>query len=412
MKRLIICCDGTWNKASAKHPTNVNLTAQLIAPYDENGVPQVVFYDQGVGTSHLINEAIETRLAGAFGWGLFDNVADAYRFIVLNYEPGDEIFIFGFSRGAFTARSLAGMLRKCGVVPKSQIKKLDRVFEFYKDAATHPDSDQAQKFRMEHSPQIVLKDRDREWRLLHGVSHDETNQLPILCVKYIGVWDTVGALGVPQHLLISRLAGTKKKYAFHDQKLSSTVKSARHAVAVDEDRLSFAPSLWDNLDDLNGRFDGTPYQQLWFPGDHGSVGGGGDVVGLSHDALLWVLEGAIEQGLAVDKFRMDALREDINPTAALKNVSKPGGLIERIYRRGARVGPQRASELANSTLDRLEFETKEKNFEPYRPRTLHSIHQGKQKFSRPLDLKRPEYAVSDESKDVEGGEENIAQSQS
>lgn len=99
MKRIAIFCDGTWNRIS-KSPTNVVLGAQLLLPVADDGAQQLTYYRQGVGTSWLISQTLETYLAGAFGLGLFDNIADAYRFLVFNYQTGDEIYIFGFSRGA------------------------------------------------------------------------------------------------------------------------------------------------------------------------------------------------------------------------------------------------------------------------------------------------------------------------
>src|SRR5690606_16747251 len=189
-------------------------------------------------------------LQGAFGWGLFEKIEAAYRFLMFNYEPGDEVYIFGFSRGAYTARSLAGLIRKCGIAPRSQAGRIREIFEFYKDAATKPDSDEAQQKRMIWSPDVVLKELDRKWRIEHGADPVSVASAKLLTIRYVGVWDTVGALGVPKHLLVNSFFPTKK-YEFHDHQLSSTVNAARHAVATDERRRSFEPSLWDNLDILN-----------------------------------------------------------------------------------------------------------------------------------------------------------------
>ena len=144
MKRLAIFCDGTWNQL-AKEPTNVVLGAQMLLPYSDGGTQQLIFYKQGVGTTYLLHPKIESWLAGAFGLGLFDNVADAYRFLVFNYNTGDEIYIFGFSRGAFTARSLAGLIRKCGIVTRDKLDKVEAAFAFYRERGpgTEPDDDRA-----------------------------------------------------------------------------------------------------------------------------------------------------------------------------------------------------------------------------------------------------------------------------
>lgn len=371
MKRIAIFCDGTWNRMSAEQPTNVLLSAQLVLPADSSGVAQVTYYDEGVGTT---GGRISTILAGAFGRGLLDKIEAAYRFLIFNYEPGDEIFIFGFSRGAYTARSLAGLIRKCGIVPRGLAGKIREIFEFYKDAATHPDSDEAQRRRMALCPAIILKDADRGWRLDHGADPDLVAAAKPLVVRYVGVWDTVGALGIPQHIpLIGLLSG--KKYQFHDTDLSSTVRSARHAVAIDETRLSFAPALWSNLETLNATTSGVDkYHQLWFPGDHGSVGGGGDIRGLSNDAMAWIMEGAEAEGLALNETALATLKALSDPIAPLSNQTKPPGWVDRfLYWRGPRDGPQQKRMLSESTLARLAYEGKGEGFRAYRPETLRAV---------------------------------------
>jgi uncharacterized protein (DUF2235 family) len=370
MKRLAIFCDGTWNRMSAEHPTNVLIGAQLVLPADANGVQQITYYDEGVGTN---GGKVGTLLEGAFGWGLLEKIEAAYRFLIFNYEPGDEIFIFGFSRGAYTARSLAGLIRKCGIVPRSQAGKIREIFEFYKDTLTKPDSDEAQRRRMAWSPDVVIKEIDRQWRLDHGGDAAVVAAAKPLIIRYLGVWDTVGALGVPSHLFLNSFF-PKKKYEFHDTELSSTVHAARHAVAVDERRLSFSPSLWSNLDTLNalaGR-EGK-YRQIWFPGDHGSVGGGGDIRGLSNDALAWIIDGAAAEGLLVDTQKLELLREKADALAPLRNQSKGPGLLDRISQLGDREGPQQVALLSESTKLRLAYEAKAQAWQPYRPGTLKAV---------------------------------------
>src|SRR5689334_4218024 len=117
MKRLVVCCDGTWNKPDAQTVTNIEKIARTVQtdPADAGGVQQLVYYVSGVGAGSYKADRI---LGGAFGFGLFHNVIAAYRFLAQNYEPGDEIFVFGFSRGAFTARSVAGMVARVGLVTR------------------------------------------------------------------------------------------------------------------------------------------------------------------------------------------------------------------------------------------------------------------------------------------------------
>lgn len=371
MKRIAIFCDGTWNRMSADEPTNVLIAAQSVLARGRNNVPQVVHYNEGVGTSYVVNEWVETRLAGAFGLGLFAKVEDAYRVLIFNYEPGDEIFIFGFSRGAFTARSLAGLIRKCGIVPRANGKAIKKAFDFYKEIESKPDEGKAQQFRMDNSPGTVAKEEDRAWRIAHGAGPEAVANTPLLTIKYIGVWDTVMALGLPKHLGISKLTGKIGSYEFHDAKLSSTVHAARHAVAIDEMRRSFEPTLWENLDTLNAG-GGTLYQQAWFPGEHGSVGGGGDVRGLSNNALSWILEGAEQQGLLFDGDMLAKARLTIDPFAALRNSSTEPGWTDRFYGRAPRAAPLKGDILAPITVERMAraAAAHPKPWQVYRPETL------------------------------------------
>jgi uncharacterized protein (DUF2235 family) len=269
-KRLVLCCDGTWNKAdqvSNGHPcpTNVVKLAYRVAKRDVD-TPQIVFYDQGVGTGNVLDR----WSGGALGEGLDDNIFDAYRFLIANYEVGDEIFLFGFSRGAFTVRSIAGMVRKCGIVKRTSIDQYTPAMHLYRDAHVHPDDATAKAFKKAHS---CRPDDD----------------VPI---RFIGVWDTVGALGIP----LRGLRGlTRRKHVFHDTELSKTVQTARHALAIDERRAPFEPTLWKEKPKPN-----QTVEQVWFPGVHSDVGGGYAESALSDIALDWMLAEAKAAGLALD----------------------------------------------------------------------------------------------------------------
>ncbi|MFW6300369.1 MAG: DUF2235 domain-containing protein, partial [Oceanicaulis sp.] len=293
MKRLVICCDGTWNELDyrARPVTNVVKLAQSVRFRDQKGVPQIVFYDEGVGT--LEGEGAQ---GGGFGDGLIQNIMDGYTFLAFNYDPGDEIYIFGFSRGAYTARSLAGMIRNCGIVRRDCIGKAADALRLYKDKTIKPSDTASIEFRRATNPSNWWINAKEEPDL--AAAHPDKR----LAVSYLGVWDTVGQLGVPG--VFNALARREEDEGFHDLQLSSFVQRARHAVAIDEERAVFRPTLWDDqsLEELRTRAkddparraeeDGPPYQQVWFPGDHGSVGGGGDICGLSDYALQWVAEGA------------------------------------------------------------------------------------------------------------------------
>lgn len=371
MKRLAICCDGTWNRLDARHPTNVVRLAEAILPTADDGTTQLVYYDEGVGarsTAHfsLLNR-IDRVFSGAFGWGLLDHLEQAYRFLVFNYEPGDEIYIFGFSRGAFTARSLAGLIRNCGIVMQDRAHRLHEAVRLYqsRDPADHPDSENARKFRMEYAPHIYLNQEELDWRIRQGMT-DNPESIGLLRMRYIGVWDTVGALGVPNRFwLLSRFLN--RKYQFHDTNLSSTVQGARHAVGLDERRRDFEPALWSNLDRLNCNTEegeALPFQQLWFPGDHSSIGGGGKVEGLAQAALGWIAEGAEDAKLG---FHQAALYEYSQAADYLADVLS-SGRERRFYQKRARKGPTRIEDVAPITIQRWRDADP-----PYRPKSLNRL---------------------------------------
>src|SRR5687767_10585176 len=126
MKRIAFCFDGTWNTAEMAYPTNVTRIAQAISREDRGGNTQAIHYDDGVGTgdSNRLTGRVYNKLAGVFGFGLVENVIEAYKFLVLNYESGDQIYVFGFSRGAFTARSFVGLLRNAGIISRRSIHQI------------------------------------------------------------------------------------------------------------------------------------------------------------------------------------------------------------------------------------------------------------------------------------------------
>ncbi|UJW86338.1 DUF2235 domain-containing protein [Devosia sp. SL43] len=372
MKRIAIFCDGTWNTMASPEPTNVVIAARAVQSVAADGVTQVTYYNEGVGTTYLIAPGLEARLAGAFGFGLFDKIADAYRFLVLNYQPGDDIYIFGFSRGAYTARSLAGMIRKCGVLRKENAAQIGRAFSFYKSPDVRPSGVEAHRFRNELSHPAVLKVRNRTGETGRADDGD-------FSIAYLGVWDTVGALGIPSYLPLSGRLNGVNRYRFHDAELSSLIGSARHALAIDENRRPFEATQWSNLDQLNampGR--AGNYQQLWFPGDHGSVGGGGDIRGLSNEALIWVVEGAREAGLGLDDRSLAPYAATRDFRAPTSNISTILGLRQRliqqvIYPRAPRQVPKDKSVLSQSAMQRLAYRSEDASWKPYRPFSLSAL---------------------------------------
>lgn len=292
MKRLIFCCDGTWNSADQERdgvpcPTNVVRIAYRVAKRDGD-ILQITFYDQGVGTGNLLDR----YSGGAFGEGLEDNIHDAYRFLMANYEPGDQLFFFGFSRGAFTVRSIVGMIRKCGILKRSAVDK-------YRDALA--------LYRSEEGP---VDPRPTEFREAYSVCGSRDIE-----VWFIGVWDTVGALGIPLRGLRWL---TRSKHQFYDTELSGIVRHAYHALAIDEHRSSFEPTLWQ----YNPKED-QKVEQVWFCGAHSDVGGGYSEYGLADITIGWMIEKAQQAGLVFDKEAMDMDKLAPNPLEPIHN-SKTG----------------------------------------------------------------------------------------
>jgi uncharacterized protein (DUF2235 family) len=256
-RRLVVCCDGTWNTPS--DATNVRRLFDRLATTDT----QRPHYFPGVGTA---GNPLRRALDGAFGVGLSENVREVYRWIADVWVPGDELVFVGFSRGAFTVRSTVGMLTRCGLV------RFD------------PDSDDAARDAV---VERVFTEGYRERGDLSGSGltfqpgFGPDDAAP---VAFLGVWDTVGALGVPRTFgLLSTLLG-RDDNAFHDLVLAPDVRHARQALALDERRGPYVPAAWATPPP--GRH--ASFAQLWFPGGHSDVGGGHTNTDLSDGALRWM----------------------------------------------------------------------------------------------------------------------------
>lgn len=275
-KRLVLCCDGTWNRSdqcsSGKPcPTNVMKLAVRVKKFDpESNMSQVVYY----GDANRQRTLGDYLGGDAFTRTLDQNVEDAYRFLVANYDQGDHIFLFGFSRGAYVARTVAEILRKCGVLRREYVDGCHEALQFY---------------RTGFAPDDVIS---REFRESYAVA----DNAPIEC---LGVWETVGPLGIPVHGVRSF---TRLDSQFPDRELTSNVRHAFHAVAIDEHRSAFAPTLWTSVPVI-----GQSVQQVWFVGAHSDVGGGRAQTGLSDISLDWMIKSARRAGLAFDAGVMYAL---------------------------------------------------------------------------------------------------------
>ncbi|TMM54258.1 DUF2235 domain-containing protein [Sulfitobacter sabulilitoris] len=328
MAVIAIFCDGTWNSPTIPQPTHVYRLYAATAQHDG----QSALYLPGVGTGGAVRgflgKLIHKIGGGAFGWGLNDNIKLAYMALATAYQPGDKILIFGFSRGAYTARSLAGMIRKAGILADPTPANLRRAFRLYRRAGpgNAPDAGHIRKARKKLSPGYATSQQDVEERLRENPEDDSH----LVRITYLGIWDTVGSLGIPETLLGPIAAIWNARYTFHDTNLSHLVEAARHAVALDERRVFYAPALWDNLEasrdgpglNAGDRGPTRPYQQVWFVGDHGIAGGSGAARGLSAITLDWVHDGAREAGLTLAPGAR-LLDADIDPLAPAPEIDDP-----------------------------------------------------------------------------------------
>lgn len=278
VKRIVVCADGTWNRPeenlSKDTPTNVLRLARAIKPVGAGQAPQQVFYDWGVGSYY------SKVVGGATGGGLNKNIMDDYRYIVQNYAPNDEIFLFGFSRGAYTVRSLCGLINNCGILKRPDARLIRSAFELYKKPGkvNAPKGANSIAFRQAHS-------------------HASRK------IKFVGVWDTVGAMGIP----LSFLGLLDDKDEFYDNKLGSNVAIARHALAIDELRKDFEPTVWSPKAGLD-------LKQVWFVGAHSDVGGSytpdRDGTLLSDIPLGWMMRQATAAGLTIETHLQQSLKSN------------------------------------------------------------------------------------------------------
>jgi uncharacterized protein (DUF2235 family) len=307
-KRIALCFDGTWNTPSEEFAglaelharfrdlaglgddemrraiehvdpaagveTNVCRLYRSVLRFDDDTqtgseVGQTKWYDKGVGTDWY-----DRVRGGAFGLGLSRKIREGYQFLSDTYDAGDEVYVFGFSRGAYTARSFVGMIRNCGLLPKGgsggdpDSAELLEAYELYRTRDNSPDSERARHFR-------------------------DQKKAPLIPIKFLGVWDTVGALGIP---LESFDSFNKEQFEFHDTELSGIVQNAFHAIAVDEHREPYRVTLWDPKEKPN-----QTVEQCWFIGAHADVGGGYPTRTLSDITLRWMQKKAQDCGLRLDE---------------------------------------------------------------------------------------------------------------
>jgi len=303
MKRIVICMDGTWqNIAVSERLTNVGQIALDVRPTAPDGKQQLVFYSPGIGAETFLGKAEDRIFKGATGEGAEEQIVAAYLFLSLNFAPGDEIYLFGFSRGAFCCRSLAGLIKACGIIKRDHANRVREAFEIYRmNPRTNPEANaKREAFRAAYAIGPVY-DPDQ--------GHDPQQTCAIASM---GVFDTVVMRGV---IRPNQKFTVDKKYAFHDLMLGSHVLAARQALALDERRSTLRPTFWSNLPALNAArgvdpnaWD-APYQQKWFTGAHGDVGGGQSAE-LSEVSRKWVKRGAVQAGLHFEGETLDIVPVD------------------------------------------------------------------------------------------------------
>ncbi|HCK84289.1 MAG TPA: hypothetical protein DHW63_07175 [Hyphomonadaceae bacterium] len=317
MKRIVICMDGTWQNLAWQtidrdkvtgwpldRRTNVAKVAQQTANADDKGVQQLVYYSPGVGARTFASKDQKVaNYEGATGEGSEENIIAAYLFLSFNYELGDEIYLFGFSRGAFGVRSLAGLVRRCGILKRTETAQVRNALGLYRERDQDKYDLKASQFRKLNSVAPIAGQED--------VGLDDPGAVR---VTYIGVFDTV-----VMRKSIAEIAGLAQpdpEHKFHDLKLGNHVMSARQAIAIDERRNTLPLTPWSNIGDfcaLKGCdpcSPDAPYQQKWFAGSHGDVGGGASRE-LSSVSRKWVLRGAAQCGL---KFN-ETLRTEGGPSS-------------------------------------------------------------------------------------------------
>ncbi len=275
-RRLALFFDGTWNKQASD--TNVHRLFELTTAQKrfrgamgkpaveqegeatEDPVKQIKYYHAGVGVKWG-----EKLRGGMFGYGISRSIKDGYLWLAQNFRAGDELYVFGFSRGAYTARSLVGLIRKCGVPQTASEALAKEAYHIYREKQWSPDGRDATAFK-----------RTFGW--------------PEVKVKFLGVWDTVGALGIPVH----EIWFSEDYYRWHDTELSRMVENAFHALALDEHRPDFAATMWSIAKPPAPT---QTVEQRWFPGAHGDVGGGYNDGRLYQLPLRWMQEKAQACGL-------------------------------------------------------------------------------------------------------------------
>jgi uncharacterized protein (DUF2235 family) len=323
MKRIVILIDGTWSEESKGLETNIAKldpayraqSAPLIKARAADGVAQLVFYHKGVGADP---DFLKHLLGGAIGIGLKQIIQDSYQAIVKNYQEGDEIYILGFSRGAYAARALAGLIGASGIQRFTDQPSFDAAWNYYRvDPAVRAGAK-------------VASATDRKAIDSLDAATVQSEIRSVRSIKCVGVFDTVGSYGIPAGIGLAPLARyvALETLGFHDTYFGSHIEVGLHAVAVDEHRRPFVPTFWTAPKGLTPR---GHVEQTWFAGAHCNVGGGYPDSGLSDLALVWMI--ARIQALT----RLEFTSETVNALGSTANInaevydSSKGWIIDETF---------------------------------------------------------------------------------
>lgn len=306
-KRIALFLDGTWNTTNDN--TNVWRLRALTAPLGADQVRQSIYYNAGLGTQ--VGSKVR---GGMFGVGIDEILLETYQWLVENYNDGDDIFIFGFSRGSYTARSLSGFVSRCGVLKPGGPLSIKQLYDRYRLGLTVPSIERL----LNHPPNNPTL--EEEWLVRYS---------RFVNIKFLGVFDTVGSLGVP--VGISRF---KKSHSFLNTSLRTPNIAAAHALAIDEHRPDFAPTLWTRSVPKDPKADQpraprslAEAEQRWFVGAHANVGGGYSSDLLSQRPFAWMMKRAAAQGLS---FRSDV--DQFSPKIRSPVIDSYGSFLGGFYR--------------------------------------------------------------------------------
>ncbi|KAI0458317.1 hypothetical protein F5B21DRAFT_22857 [Xylaria acuta] len=373
-KRIVVCCDGTWQNSddgrigsSGKKlqvPSNVTRISRCFKRTCSDGTFQIIYYQSGVGSR---SGALDRLFGGAFGIGISENIREAYAFICANYVDGDEIVLLGFSRGAFTARSIGGMVSDLGLLTREGMNYFYPIFKDMQNWSNEQYDDPFPTMPFTNKPKgDNAASIYRELLIEKGYSRvkESNGQGSLIRVLAVGVWDTVGSLGIPDVELLSRL-GIKRcthEYQFYDTRLSNKIQHGFHALALDETRRPFTPTLWERRPQEQ---DTSNLRQVWFPGSHANIGGGFSDQGVANTTLVWMMDQLSSVGC---EFRPDALERVFEASVKFYTTREPESALVRCEET-CLACPQRRNKKPPAWAEKTIYESNE----PIRPWSLYFI---------------------------------------